>query len=149
MYTIQFISFAIIALLSNSASCQNNATSVPATSSTTQAKPSTTSTTTSTTTTTTTTIFTTTHGVQLASTCTLNQASPFEKNLLTQVLALDKKKFTWEDKDHLYYFGVCTQADHAANVNEAFVQINKQTNVSLVLGRLDDVDIEGFGTECK
>ncbi len=142
MYTIQFISFAIIAILSNSASCQNNATTVPATSSTA-------STTTSTTTTTTTTIFTTTHGVQLASTCTLNQASPFEKNLLTQVLALDKKKFTWEDKDHLYYFGVCTQADHAANVNEAFVQINKQTNVSLVLGRLDDVDIEGFGTECK
>ncbi len=148
MYTIQFISFAIIAILSNSASCQNNATSVP--SSTAQAKPSTTSTTTSPpTTTTTTTISTTTHGVQLASTCTLNQASPFEKNLLTQVLALDKKKFTWEDKDHLYYFGVCTQADHAANVNEAFVQINKQTNVSLVLGRLDDVDIEGFGTECK
>jgi len=142
MYTIQFISFAIIAILSNSASCQNNATTVPATSSTA-------STTTSTTTTTTTTISTTTHGVQLASTCTLNQASPFEKNLLTQVLALDKKKFTWEDKDHLYYFGVCTQADHAANVNEAFVQINKQTNVSLVLGRLDDVDIEGFGTECK
>lgn len=133
MYTIGLISFVFIVLLSNSVSCQNNITTVTV--------PSTTTTTISTT--------TTTQTIQLASTCTLNQASPFEKSLLTKVLTLDKKKFQWEDKDHLYYFGVCTEAEHAKFVNEAFVQINKQTNVSIVLGRLDDVDIEGFGTESK
>lgn len=138
MYTIQFIIFALIVLLSNSVSCQSNTTTN-----------NTASTTKTTTISTTTTTVTTPQAVQLASTCTLNQASPFEKSLLTKVLTLDKKKFSWEDKDHLYYFGVCTEAEHAKNVNEAFVQINKQTNVQIVLGRLDDVDIEGFGTESK
>ena len=151
MYTIQFISFAIIALLSNLALCQNNTTTVsaPPISTTITGKTTQPTTISPTTTSTTTTTVTTTQAVQLASTCTLNQASPFEKSLLSKVLVVDKKKFTWEDKDHLYYFGVCTQAEYATNVNEAFVQINKQTKVQVVLGRLDDVDIEGFGTECK
>lgn len=68
---------------------------------------------------------------------------------MSKVLALDKKKFTWEDKDHRYYIGVCTQADNAKNINEAFIQVNKVTKKQVVLGRLDDVDLEGFGADSK
>ena len=58
-------------------------------------------------------------------------------------------RFTWEDSDHRYFFGVCTKADQAKFDNEAFIQINKKSNRSVVIGRLEDVDLEGFNTECK
>lgn len=138
MFDSHLLSFFLVALLGSLAMCQNVTTVKPTT--TTTVVTTTTSTTAATTTTQTT-------KPSLASTCTLNQASTIEKGLLKTVLMLDKKQFTWEDSDHMYYFGVCTQAANAKNVNEAFVQINKKSNNSVVLGRLDDVDIEGFGTE--
>ena len=58
-------------------------------------------------------------------------------------------RFTLEDRDHTYYFGVCTKSDNAKNADEAFIQINKKTKKQVVIGRLNDVDIEGFGFECK
>ncbi len=150
MYIIQFTRLAIIALLTNLILCQSNVTTIstPTTKIAATTLHASTQTTTLTSSSTITTV-TSEAAKQLASTCTLNQASSVEKSLLNKVLALDKKKFTWQDKEHLYYFGVCTQAENAKNVNEAFVQINIQTKVQIVLGRLDDVDIEGFGTECK
>lgn len=54
-----------------------------------------------------------------------------------------------EDNDHIYYFGVCTKADNADKADEAFIQINKKSKNKYVLGRLNDVDLEGFGTSCK
>ena len=62
---------------------------------------------------------------------------------------IDSFRFTWEDSDHRYFFGVCTKADQAKFDNEAFIQINKKSNRSVVIGRLEDVDLEGFNTECK
>lgn len=129
------ISFVLI-LLSAFVSCKNetNSTTTPATTSTTSSSTSTT---------------TTTKATKLASTCTLKESSPKEKTFLNEVLALDKKQFQWEDRDHMYYFGVCTEADNAKEVNQAFVQINKKSKHQVVIGRLDDVDLEGFGIESK
>lgn len=92
---------------------------------------------------------TTTTPTKLADTCTLNRSSKIEKNLLSTVLKIDKKQFTVEDKDHIYYFGVCTKAENADNVDEAFIQMNKKSKTKYVLGRLNDVDLEGFGTSSK
>lgn len=100
--------------------------------------------------TTTTSISTTsTEKSKTASSCTLNESSPYEKSLLKEVMQLDKKQFSWDDGDHKYYFGVCSKSENSNNNDEAFIQINKKSNNYVVIGRLNDVDIEGFGVESK
>jgi len=136
------IKISFVLLLSAFVSCQNDTNETTTTSTT-----STTTTTISSTTTSTTT--STTKATKLASTCTLNESSPKEKSFLDKVLAHDKKQFQWEDRDHMYYFGVCTKANNAKEVNQAFVQINKKSRNQVVIGRLDDVDLEGFGIESE
>lgn len=141
---LYLVSFAILAFVNFACiNCDKNATTT---------KTSITTTTTSTTTSTTTTLITTTSTEspkKKADTCTLNRSSPNEKIYLNKVMNLDKKQFVWEDKDHMYYFGVCTKAANAQNVDEAFVQINKENKNQVVIGRLNDVDLEGFGGQTE
>jgi len=77
--------------------------------------------------------------------CTLNKSSDTEKKLLE---ALKNKKFTtkqfkFNDDEHYYSFGLCTKAQDANKTNEGMVQKNIKTNFTYIIGRLDDVDLEG------
>lgn len=132
--------FLALTLNLNLINCDNETTTKSTTTTTTTVSTTTTSTTPSTTT-------TTKAASQTSSTCTLNESSSREKGLLNKVLALDKKQFKVEDLDHEYYFGVCTKANEAEKSDEAFIQVNKKSRKQVVIGRLNDVDLEGFGIE--
>lgn len=56
------------------------------------------------------------------------------------------KRFKTQDNEHEYHFGVCTKAENANNKSDGFIQINIEKKKQFVIGRLDDVDIEGFGS---
>ena len=76
--------------------------------------------------------------------CKLSKASEHETSLLAKLNILKGEKYTWNDTDHAYYFTICSRADNSRNENEGFLQINRKTGKSFVLGRLDDVDLEGL-----
>jgi len=75
--------------------------------------------------------------------CNLKKSSPEERALLEQIRPLQNSRFTWEDEEHKYYLGVCTRAETSNEVDEALVQVNKKNQNRFVLGRLNDVDLEG------
>ncbi len=52
--------------------------------------------------------------------------------------------YAYSDDEHQYYFTVCSKSEKADDVDQGFVQINKATKRKFVLGRLDDVDLEGI-----
>jgi hypothetical protein len=56
------------------------------------------------------------------------------------------QSYTWSSPsdEHEYYFTVCSKAPKATEVNEGLIQINRNTSKHFVLGRLDDVDLEGI-----
>ena len=66
-----------------------------------------------------------------------------------KLIFVKRKRYTWQDDEHLYYFGVCTKAYNGSKDNEGLVQINKKTQQPYVIGRLADVDLEGLGTDQK
>ncbi|RNA23752.1 cation-dependent mannose-6-phosphate receptor [Brachionus plicatilis] len=80
-----------------------------------------------------------------ATDCELSDSSKHEQKLLERLSQLKGKKFTWEDKEHKYFFSVCSKAENASLPNEAFIQVDKESNgkKQWVIGRLDDVDLEG------
>jgi len=81
-----------------------------------------------------------------ASSCELKGSSPYEQRILQRLDALKGEKYSWEDPDeHSYYFGICTAAEHSNETDEGLVQINRSNNNRFVIGRLDDVDLEGTG----
>lgn len=129
-FKIVFIISILIALFSSFINCENDSNS----STITTKKLTTTKITTTT---------TVKPKANLATTCTLNKSSPQEKGLLTRVLNLGNKQLTIEDGDHEYFFGICTKADNALKSDEAFIQVNKKTKKQVVIGRLNDVDLEG------
>jgi len=53
------------------------------------------------------------------------------------------QRFTWSDSEHFYSFGLCTKATNATVEDEAMIQIRKNSTDKFVIGRLDDVDLEG------
>lgn len=75
--------------------------------------------------------------------CFLSKSSDNEQRLLTRINLMKGLKYEWEDKDHKYYFSVCATSDNAANKSDGFIQVNKDNNSTFVLGRLNDVDMEG------
>ncbi len=78
--------------------------------------------------------------------CELKGSSPYEKKTLERLGALKGKKYSWKDTDgHDYYFGICTAAENSKETDEGLVQINRNTTNRFVIGRLDDVDLEGTG----
>ncbi|CAF0730628.1 unnamed protein product [Brachionus calyciflorus] len=85
---------------------------------------------------------TTTPSPKLATGCELSKSSQHEKQLLTKINQLKDKNFQFEDNEHKYFFSICSKAQNANQTNEALVQMNKKTNKTFVLGRLDDVDLE-------
>lgn len=89
---------------------------------------------------------TTSAPVHHATECELSESSKHEKKLLERLNKLKDKKFTWEDDNHKYFFSICSQVENASFSDEAFVQIEKNGNSPKrwVLGRLNDVDLEGF-----
>jgi hypothetical protein len=81
-----------------------------------------------------------------ASECELKGSSPYEKNILERLSVLKGEKYSWNDPDeHSYYFGICIAAEHSNASDEGLVQINRHNNNRFVIGRLDDVDLEGTG----
>ena len=52
-------------------------------------------------------------------------------------------RFSFDDKDHTYTFGVCVKANDNLKDDEGFVQINKNTTKAVIIGRTSDVDLEG------
>jgi hypothetical protein len=44
----------------------------------------------------------------------------------------------------LYYFTICSKADNALNDDEGFIQKNRESGKIFVLGRLNDIDLEGL-----
>lgn len=78
--------------------------------------------------------------------CQLKGSSPYEKRTLERLSVLKGEKYTWEDPDaHTYYFGICTAAENSNANDEGLVQINRLNKNRFVIGRLDDVDLEGTG----
>lgn len=94
------------------------------------------------TTTTTSTTTTTTAKSNTEIVCNLSKSSELEQQLLAKVNAIKGHKFEWSDDDHKYYFSVCSTADNADSSDVGFVQVNSK-GVKFVLGRLNDVDLEG------
>lgn len=45
----------------------------------------------------------------------------------------------------MYYFSVCQTAENAKEKSAGLIQINTDTNQTYVIGRLNDVDLEGVG----
>lgn len=56
-----------------------------------------------------------------------------------------KFRYDWSDDEHEYHFSICETADHASGKSDGFVQINKKNQKTVVIGRLDDVDLESVG----
>lgn len=54
-------------------------------------------------------------------------------------------RFRINDDEHVYSIGICTKAEDAKEVNIGILQTNIQTNKTFVIGRLDDVDVDGSG----
>ena len=74
--------------------------------------------------------------------CNLSKSSELEQQLLAKVNQIKGQKFEWSDEDHKYYFSVCSTADNSDSSDVGFVQVNSK-GVKFVLGRLNDVDLEG------
>lgn len=75
--------------------------------------------------------------------CLLSKSSDNEKKLLDRINKLMKgRKYDWSDDDHQYYFSICETAEHAGGKSDGFIQINKKSQKTVVIGRLDDVDLE-------
>jgi hypothetical protein len=64
---------------------------------------------------------------------------------LPRFLLLKNKQFTVSDDEHDYFFGVCTAANNSDQSYDGLVQINRLTKDKFIIGRLNDVDIEGGG----
>lgn len=75
--------------------------------------------------------------------CNLRKSSKREKELLAIIDQFTGRNFTVDDKDHSYLFGVCVKAEPTGQADEGFVQINRNTLKTIVIGRLSDVDVEG------
>lgn len=80
---------------------------------------------------------------EYVSECVLSKSSSYEKSLLEKVNTLKGEKYTWEDDDHQYFFSICSTAENAEEKDQGFIQMNKKQKKKFVLGRLNDVDLEG------
>lgn len=78
--------------------------------------------------------------------CNIGKGSKQEENLLSNLTSIMGKSYLWSSltDEHEYYFTVCGKAPKATDVNEGLIQINRNTSKHFVLGRLDDVDLEGI-----
>lgn len=78
------------------------------------------------------------------STCNLQKRSNREKKILEKLLALNiSKHFTVKDDEHVYDIGICSKATNDSAADVGVLQKNIKTTKTFIIGRLDDVDIEG------
>lgn len=77
--------------------------------------------------------------------CNLGKGNGNETKLLDKVNVMKGRKYEWEDRDHKYYFSVCSTASSTLTLGatDGIIQVNKESNNIFVLGRLNDVDLEG------
>lgn len=80
---------------------------------------------------------------KLATDCQLSKSSQHENKLLDILNKFKGEKYSFDDGEHQYYFTICAKSEKGGQTNEGFVQMNKKSNQTFVLGRLDDVDLEG------
>lgn len=77
-------------------------------------------------------------------TCNIGAGSVHEQSLLKNLDNILGEHFYFEDKEHAYFFTVCSKSEQADKPDEGFIQQNRKTKDKFILGRLDDVDLEGI-----
>jgi hypothetical protein len=77
-------------------------------------------------------------------TCNIGAGSLREQSLLANLTAIKGDHFYYQDMEHAYYFTVCARSEQADLADQGFVQQNRASGKKFVLGRLNDVDLEGI-----
>jgi hypothetical protein len=79
-------------------------------------------------------------------TCQLHKGSQSEESLLNNLTVIQGTQYYWNDTEHEYFFTMCGPSNISdTNVTDTgFIQRNIKSKQKFVLGRLDDVDLEGL-----
>lgn len=75
--------------------------------------------------------------------CSLAKSSKHEQELYQVLTKFAGLELTIDDDHHTYYLTICQKNKFGKDEHDSFVQINKETNNTIVIGRISDVDLEG------
>jgi len=81
----------------------------------------------------------------VASDCNLDTRSPHEEELLKRIEPLKGKNYNTTNGDYTYYFAICDTPKAAKNktANSSIIQEKLDKSQQFILGKLNDVDLEG------